>query len=75
MAKLAKALHVPFEWLLSGDDPDIETLEAGGTMELKMRRDLRDWLVAKAENEGISVEDLIARILRESIESDESNKR
>ena len=44
-------------------------------MELKMRRDLRDWLVAKAENEGISVEDLIARILRESIESDESNKR
>lgn len=69
VAKLAKALGEPFEWLLTGEDPGLKQLDDDGLVEINIRSDLHEQLRLRAERDGLPLEDLMIKLLEESMKS------
>lgn len=67
IAKLASAMAVDFSWLAYGvhENPDLEETE------ISLPRDLKEEVVAKAKDAGMTEEQFIIQLLQESL----SNKK
>lgn len=59
VAKLAKAINEPFEWLLTGEEPDL----GDGVIELRMPAEMVAKLDHEAREQNLSFEQYVLKLL------------